>query len=192
MTAELRSALAPVADALESLGVVYRVGGSVASSVFGVGRSTLDIDLVAAMGMHHVEPLVERLSADYYIDGDMIRDAIRRTSSFNVIHLATMMKVDVFIVKSRSFDRVAFARVTTAPLDTNERSFPLTTAEDIVLHKLEWFQLGGGMSERQWHDILGVLQVQAANLDRAYLDRWATDLGVADLLARALHEAEPR
>jgi hypothetical protein len=192
MTAELRSALAPVADALESLGVVYRVGGSVASSVFGVGRSTLDIDLVAAMGLQHVEPLAERLSADYYVDGDMIRDAIRRTSSFNVIHLATMMKVDVFIVKSRPFDRVAFARVTTAPLDANERSFPLTTAEDIVLHKLEWFLLGGGMSERQWHDVLGVLQVQAANLDRAYLDRWATDLGVADLLARAFREAEPR
>ena len=126
-----------------------------------------------------------------YIDADMIHDAIRRRSSFNLVHLATMMKVDVFIVKARPFDRVAFARVTTAPLDANERSFPLTTAEDIVLHKLEWFVLGGGMSERQWHDILGVLQVQA-NLDRAYLDRWATDLGVADLLARAFREAEPR
>lgn len=189
MTTELRAALAPVAEALEELGVTYRVGGSVASSVLGVGRSTLDIDLVAALALHHVESLVDRLSADYYIDGDMIRDAIRRTSSFNVIHLATMMKVDVFIVKSRPFDRAAFARVAIAPLAANDRTFPLTTAEDIILHKLEWYRLGDGVSERQWQDVLGVFQIQGPSLDQAYLDRWANELGVTDLLVRARHEA---
>ena len=65
----------------------------------------------------------------------------------------------------------------------------MTTAEDIVLHKLEWYRLGGGVSERQWQDVLGVFRVQGATLDRAYLERWASDLGVADLLARAIREA---
>ena len=193
MIVDLFDALAPVADALEDLGVAYRVGGSVASSALGVGRSTFDIDVVADLVGRHVDPLVERLGEAYYADGDMIRDAIRRRSSFNVIHLATMMKVDVFILKDRAFDQAAFARSTASTLDEHQhRIYPLTTAEDIILHKLEWFRLGDGVSERQWQDVLGVFRIQGSALDRAYLDRWATDLGVADLLARALHEAEPR
>lgn len=189
MTADLADALAPLADALDALGVAYRVGGSVASSALGVGRSTFDIDLVADLAGRHVDALVERLGEAYYVDGDMIHDAIRRRSSFNVIHLATMMKVDVFILKDRAFDRAAFARSTASTLDEHQRRvYPLTTAEDIVLHKLEWYRLGDGVSERQWQDVLGVFRVQGATLDRAYLERWASDLGVADLLARAIRE----
>lgn len=192
MNEDLRLALAPVADALEALGVDYRVGGSVASSALGVGRSTLDIDLVADLPLRHVDAFVAHLGDAYYADGDMIRDAIRRRWSFNVIHLATMMKIDVFILKQRAFDRVAFARVTPSALDEqHDRVFPLTTAEDIILHKLEWYRLGDGVSERQWQDVLGVFRVQGAALDRAYLERWARELGVDDLLARACTEAQP-
>lgn len=189
MSADLHAALAPVADALEALGVTYRVGGSVASSVLGVGRSTFDIDLVAALSEHHVDPLVARLGDAYYIDADMIRDAIRRRASFNLIHLATMMKVDVFLPKARDFDRAAFARVIQAPLDAGARPYPLTTAEDIVLHKLEWFCLGGGVSERQWQDVLGVIRVQGTALDWGYLERWAEALALREVLARARRDA---
>jgi hypothetical protein len=190
MTDELRAALDPVADAFEELGVSYRVGGSVASSALGVARTTLDIDLVADLRAAHVAQLVERLQADYYVDGDMIHDAIRRRASFNVIHLATMMKVDVFVLGARPFDRVAFARVINEPLgDDRERSFPLTTPEDIVIHKLDWYRLGGGVSERQWADVLGVLKLQGDALDRAHLAHWAKEIGVTDLLERALAEA---
>lgn len=190
MTDEIRAALDPVADAFEALGVSYRVGGSVASSALGVARTTLDIDLVADLRAAHVAPFVERLEADYYVDADMIRDAIRRRASFNVIHLATMMKVDVFVLGARPFDRVAFGRVINEPLgDDRERIFPLTTAEDIVIHKLDWYRLGGGVSERQWADVLGVLKLQGDALDRAHLAHWAEEIGVTDLLERALAEA---
>lgn len=187
---DLRAALDPVADALEALGVPYRVGGSVASSALGVGRSTLDIDLVADLRGEHVAPFVACLSADYYIDAEMIHDAIQRRSSFNVVHLASMMKVDVFVVKTREFDRQAFARVTERQVgDTPPRRFPLTTAEDIIIHKLEWYRLGNQIAQRQWDDVLGVLRLQGSVLDRAYLERWARELGVDDLLARAFAEA---
>jgi hypothetical protein len=190
MTGDLRAALAPLADALEALGTEYRVGGSVASSALGVGRSTLDIDLVADLRLADVDALVVRLGDAYYVDADMIRDAIRRRASFNVIHLATMLKLDVFIVKTRPFDQRAFTRVTRSALDDGDsRAFPLTTAEDIVLHKLEWYRLGDGISGRQWDDVLGVLRVQGDALDRAYLERWARELAVDDLLARAWDEA---
>jgi hypothetical protein len=187
---DLRAALDPVASALEALGVQYRVGGSVASSALGVARTTLDIDLVADLRKEHVDAFVERLSPDYYVDGDMILDAIRRRASFNVVHLATMMKVDVFVLKPRDFDRQAFERVLHTTLgEGSPRTFPITTAEDIIIHKLEWFRLGGGVAQRQWDDVLGVMRLQGNALDRPHLERWATELGVDDLLLRAMIEA---
>ncbi len=191
MSDEIRAALDPVADALEDLGVDYRIGGSVASSALGVARSTLDVDLVADLREEQTEPFVARLSADYYVDGEMIRDAVRRRDSFNLIHLATMLKIDVFIPKLRAFDREAFSRVTHERLGTgaDAREFPLTTAEDIVVHKLEWYRLGGGASKRQWEDAVGVLKLQGEALDRRYLEHWAKQVGVDDLLRRALDDA---
>jgi hypothetical protein len=190
MTDEIREALDPVADAFDALGVDYRVGGSVASSALGIARSTLDIDLVADLRASHVAALVERLQADYYIDGDMIHEAIQRRVSFNVIHLATMVKVDVFVLGPRPFDRASFSRVIHEPLgDSRERSFPLTTPEDIVIRKLEWYRLGGGVSQRQWADIIGVLKLQGDALDLVHMAHWARELGVTDLLERAMAEA---
>ncbi len=190
MNEEPRAALGPVADALDALQITYRVGGSIASSALGVARSTIDVDIVADLGFPHVAPLVARLEVDYYIDADMIREAIHRRSSFNVIHLPTMMKVDVFVVKMREFDRAAFSRVTNERIaEDDTRTFPLTTAEDIILHKLEWYRIGDGVSERQWDDVLGVMRIQRDLLDRAYLEHWARELGIDDLLQRAWSEA---
>lgn len=184
-------ALAPVANLLERLGVRYHVGGSVASSSYGAPRATMDVDLVADLRPEHAAPLARELQTEYYVDEDVVRDAIARSRSFNVIHLQTMIKVDVFVPPDRPFDRqeMARARVRTLDLAPGARSFPVKSAEDRVLRKLEWYRAGGEVSERQWGDVLGVLKVQAAALDRAYLDRWAAQLSLADLLERAWGEA---
>jgi hypothetical protein len=190
LTNDIVAALEPVVDALVGLGVRYRVGGSVASSALGVPRSTLDVDVACELRHEHVSGFVARLADAYYVDADMIEDAIRRQSSFNVIHLATMLKVDVFVRKGRPFEEQSFERVTRRPLEDapGARSFDVTTAEDIILHKLEWFRLGGEVSERQWTDVVGVIAVQGAVLDLAHLRRWARELGVLALLERALAE----
>ena len=185
-------ALQPVVEVLDELTVRYRVGGSVASSAFGVPRSTLDVDIACELGLAHVARFVDRLWERYYVDADMISEAIRRRATFNLVHLATMLKVDVFIRKGRAFDASSFERVTRKALDVAEgaRSFDLTTAEDIILHKLEWYRAGNEISERHWLDLVGVLKVQANVIDVGYLRRWANELAVIDLLERALIAAE--
>jgi hypothetical protein len=186
---QILAAITPVIEVLEELGVPYHIGGSVASSIYGILRATIDADLIADLRLEHVRPLVIRLQSDYYIDEDMIRDAIRHRSSFNLIHLDTMLKVDVYIPKSRPFDQEEQRRVQQEVLLEGTRSLNVASPEGTILNKLEWYRMGGEVSDRQWNDILGVLKVQGTHLDMAYLQRWAANLKVADLLERALVDA---
>lgn len=192
MTApDLVAALLPVIEALDSLGVRYYVGGSVASSIHGVPRASIDADLIAELGAEHVAPLAARLSALYYLDEGRMRDAVARRLSFNVIHLATMFKIDVFVSKGRPFDLEASGRARLEALGESPDApkAMVGSPEDTLLAKLEWYRRGGESSERQWSDILGLLRVRTGRLDLAYLAEWARALGVADLLERASRQA---
>ncbi|MFN3762930.1 MAG: hypothetical protein ACK4WK_06995 [Anaerolineae bacterium] len=187
---DILKALIPVVEALEGLDVAYQIGGSVASSAYGVPRTTMDIDLVADLRPEHVQPLVVRLQDQYYVSPEAIYEALRRRSSFNLIHLETMVKVDVFVLRPEPYEQEAFRRARRDTLtEESGREFSLSSPEDIILHKLAWFRMGGGVSERQWSDVVGVIRVQADALDFAYLKHWATVLGLADLLEQAIREA---
>ena len=188
-TPDILAAITPIIDVLEHLSVAYHIGGSVASSINGISRLTIDVDLVADLRLEHVRPLVKQLEENYYIDADAVRDAIKRISSFNAIHLDTMLKVDVFIPKSRLFDQAELGRVQLKILEGSNRPFYIASPEGTILNKLEWYRMGGEVSDRQWNDILGVLKIQGTNLDMVYLQRWAAVLKVTDLLERALVDA---
>ena len=187
---DLLAALTPGAAVFDRLGIVYQLGGSVASSVHGMARSTMDVDLVADLEPVHVGPLVGALESEYYLDREMIREALRERSSFNLIHQNTMLKVDVFLPKDRPYDQEALRRRRFDRLEETPgaREFSVATPEDVILAKLEWLDRGGRTSERQWGDVLGVLRVQGDALDFDYLRRWAEELAVRDLLEQALKE----
>jgi len=190
---DLLAAVGPVLDALRALGVRHYVGGSIASSAHGVARASIDADVVAELRPEHAERLVLALRDSCYVPEARVQDAIARRTSFNVIHLETMLKVDVFVSRDRPFDRRAMERAQPAPSGVpGAAPLVLASAEDVVLAKLERFRRGGEVSQRQWGDVLGVLQASGASLDRQYLEGGASELGVSDLLARAEAEAERR
>jgi hypothetical protein len=176
-----------VIEVLDDLGVPCHVGGSFASSVHGLARHTQDIDLVAELPLGAVDGLVGRLGKDFYVDAEAARQAVRSRDCFNLIHRETAIKVDIFVRGDSAFDREEFARAVSVPgLGTMIR---VKTAEDTLLRKLRWYRDGGDASDRQWNDALGVLRVQKDRLDRAYLERWAAELGIADLLRKLLESA---
>ena len=192
MTGELPEDLAialKVVRCLNDLGVPAIVVGSVASSLYGEPRFTRDVDLLAPLQPHHVARLVAALQHEFYIDEGAVREAVASQTCFNAIHLATVFKVDVFVVASKSDEREMARAVKAARLGLPGAELAFASAEDVLVKKLVWFRIGGEQSETQWRDIVGVLRVRRVELDRGYMRQLATELGVPDLLQRALVDA---
>ncbi|MGE3176446.1 MAG: hypothetical protein AB7O32_03165 [Vicinamibacterales bacterium] len=163
------------------------IGGSLAASFAGEPRSTIDIDVVAALEEHQIDALVSELEDDFYVDPASLHRAVRAAGSANLIHQPTQLKVDIFIAGGTPLDRQQIARRIQVRL--GERTLHVHPPEDILLQKLRWFRAGGEVSDRQWRDIVGIVRTQGSNLDRAYLVASAPILEVEDLLARALGQA---
>ena len=187
---EILSALEPVVEVFSKLGIDYYIGGSVASSAFGLPRTTLDIDIVAEVKTSHAGDLANALKHEYYVEQSMIEEAIKRHSSFNLIHNSTCFKIDVFISKGRLFDKLSIKRKKEGILDADfpEKHFFFASPEDIIISKLEWFKTGGLVSERQINDIRGIIKVQGGKLDFDYLKNTADSLKLSDILTKVLHE----
>ena len=165
-----------VLGAMDKLGIPYMVVGSMAVNYYGQPRFTHDLDLVARVSAGHVAGLLAAFGGEFYISEDGIRRALHTGSAFNAIHLASGLKVDFWPVKAADFDRSAFdRRVAVRYLGV---SAALTTAEDLILKKLEWFK--NSESEKHWKDAETVYRAQRPGLDVAYLDRWASLMGLEE------------
>jgi hypothetical protein len=179
-----------VAGLLEEMRIPYLVVGSIASSLQGFSRATADVDIVADLSPEHVAPLFAALKDEYYVDDQAMRRAISLRRMFNLIHLDTLIKVDIYVPQDDEFGRQQFRRVRRETLLPGEAGGAYISApEDTVLAKLQWHRRGGKISERQLSDVLGVLKVQRERLDLEYLREWAERLGVLDLLEGLLAEA---
>lgn len=176
---------------LDELGIQYVVVGSFASSARGLQRATRDVDILARIRLEHVDLIYERLSDRYYIDRLSIRSAVAERSHFNAIHLDSMFKVDVFVpadsdrLSQQQLDRQLPEKVS----PDSDAIVYVATAEDTLLAKLVWYLKGHRASDRQWSDVLGIIKLQGQQLDRIYLDHWAAQLGIKELLDQAIDEA---
>lgn len=173
-----------VTAVLDALGIAHTIGGSFASSFAGEPRSTIDIDIVAAIEEEHVSLLVQALASDFYIDDTSLQRAVRNRTSTNLVHNATSLKIDLFIAGGTPLDLQQIAR--RRAVVVSGRTIYVHPPEDILLQKLRWYRAGGGVSDRQWRDIAGIIRTQGRALDRGYLRQHAPALGVGDLLEQAL------
>ncbi len=176
-----------IAHLFEQLGIPYYLAGSLASSIHGVPRATRDIDVVADISTAQVDPCCRALGDDFYVDRETVARAVLHRGHFNVVQLDSMLKVYVFL----PVDRVRFAqelrrsRVTGAGTD----ALRVASAEDTILAKLDWFRLGGEVSDRQWSDVVGVIRIQQETLDLGYLNAQAIARGLERLLEKAVDQA---
>lgn len=179
-----------VGAVLNRLGLRYALGGSMASSLLSIPRFTQDADLMIDPFPGREAELQEALGPDYYVSVTAMSEANRLRRSFNVINKTNGFKLDLFVRKDRPFDLAALERSApiTLPADPAQH-ITVLTAEDVIVLKLEWYRLGDEISEQQWRDVMGLLKVQGENIDLEYLRRAAGELGVVDLLERALEQA---
>ena len=132
-----------------------------------------------------VERFVAILSDGYYADANMIRQSLQQGIPSNLIHLATMVKIDLYSDGSMPFSVEALNRARVEKLPGSTVPIRFASPEDVLLAKLQWYRDGGERSERQWNDILGIIRVQADSLDSTYLDRWLDLMQTRDLYVRA-------
>ena len=173
---------------LDSLDIAWVLGGSLASSIVGEPRSTMDIDIAVRLPAERVVELVDAVRGEYYVDESMALDAVARHSSFNLIHSGTGMKVDLFALGDDPLDVRQLARRERIVVDA-EVSIWVGAADDQVLRKLRWYRMGGEVSERQWRDVPAILKVQGPRISTEELLVAADPLGLADLVERAVAEA---
>jgi len=181
--------LKQLTDTLDDLKINYAIGGSIASSVYGKVRFTQDADITVAAFADKTEQLYNLLNENFYISNNAMCQAISNHGSFNVIHLESAFKIDIFIQKDDDFHRQLFLRRKKVRLDESiEHLFDIVSAEDIILLKLQWYQSAGCISERQWSDILGVLTIQSRALDMKYLKSSSEKLGLSGILQKAIDQ----
>jgi len=167
---------------LHEAGIPYALTGSYASTYWGEPRSTHDIDFVVMLSAEQAGAFADSLGPTYYADPEAAREAPGQTGHFNVIHLDTGVKIDLWVVRDNPYDRERLARrVAPEP----ERPLLVVLApEDVILSKLQW--IAGGAGERHQRDILSIIRTRRPSLDVRHLRRWAARLGLSEALETLL------
>lgn len=183
--------VAEVTGRLERLGVLYAVGGSVASSAWGQMRQTNDADIAIQLANSDVDALTSTFGEPFFISRDELNEALSSTAEFRsvqLLHMDEAFKIDLFLLHAGEYESTELERARSIDIVPGA-AVRFSAPENVILAKLRWFVLGNQVSDRQWNDIVTVLEVQAGKLDEPYLARWALHFGVAELLERARCQA---
>lgn len=175
MSEELR-VLFDVVNRLDLVGVPYMLTGSMALSFYGRPRLTRDVDLVVEIGAADFNKLKNVFEADYYIETDDMREAVQHQGMFNVIHNASLIKIDLIVRKNETYRKTEFARRRHVALGENKVC--IVSIEDLILSKLSWAQ--DTPSDRQLDDVRNLLQNKSA-IEFPYLEQWIKTLNLATI-----------
>ena len=180
-----------VAGRLEELKIRYVIGGSLASSVWGEWRNTNDADIAIQISQADVPNLMKTFGEPYYVHEPDLTEAIASTQAFRsaqLLHMEEVFKIDLFLLPESEYSTTVLARAVEVEVLEGIR-LRYSSAEDMIVTKLRWFQLGGQVSDRQWNDIVKMLDIQLPKLDRLYLVKWCEAFGVIELLKEAVSQA---
>ena len=184
---DLFELLQKVIGVFENLSISYLVTGSVASMAYGEPRLTNDIDIVADIGLSHIPGLLAAFpKEDYYIDEEMIKEAIFRIGQFKIINPASGLKIDIIIKQDTPFDQSRFER--TREIYPGTYSAVFASPEDVIIKKMEYYKLGG--SEKHLRDITGIIKISEESLDKEYIAQWAIQSDLKDIWNMILQRLE--
>jgi hypothetical protein len=181
-----------VIETLESLGLVYMIGGAFASIYYGEVRTTMDIDIAVLLPLEEARRFVQAFEAlGYYVSLDAIIDATIHDQPFNIIDAESGYKADFFLIKPTELERSALARRRRVIYDesTGAEAY-LYSPEDVIIYKLKYYLTG--RIQKHLRDIAGILVVQGEALDFDYIERWAAEIGASELWEHILAEYRRR
>ena len=179
--------VAEVTRRLELIGIPYAVGGSVASSTWGQMRQTNDADIAIQLAYSYIDALASAFGEPFFISRDELNEALSSTAEFRsvqLLHMDEAFKIDLFLLRAGEYESTELERARSVEIIPGA-AVRFSAPENVILAKLRWFVLGNRVSDRQWNDIVTVLEVQAGKLDEPYLARWACHFGVDQLLEDA-------
>lgn len=189
MESRFEAAVQDFLAACQGCGIEAIVGGSAASSIWGEPRSTKNVDFMVRIS-NDGTCLVNKLQIRFTVEPNAVEEAQALASwprSFQAIHEESVFKVDVFLMGDSSFER--WETESAKRLEVFEGVLGLVLApEAIALEKLRWYELSNRASDRQWNDIVKLIETQGDEFGSEEFLRWGEKLGLAELAREALAE----
>jgi hypothetical protein len=166
-----------VVERLQRADIPYMISGSIALNYYAQPRLKRDIDIVVALRRADAERIINLFAEDFYIDADAVCSAIAQLGMFNIIHYDHVLKVDFIVRQGTPYRQEGFAR--RIAVEIEGVTMWLVTAEDLLLSKLVW--AAESQSEMQLQDVRNLIR-SGVDLDWTYIERWAHELTVGELL----------
>jgi hypothetical protein len=186
---DFQMALIPLIEIFDQLDITYALGGSLASSLYGMQRATIQLDLIAALDPHHYKSLREHYMPKYYFHENEVKDALDQRTSFTLIHLKSLLKVVVTLPETLPTGREVFEQMRHISLTEEGRAIAVLAPEQAILLLLDAFKQSNSRADDLWYDLLAMVKVQSTDLDIPFLERRATMLDLTSHLQHALIDA---
>jgi len=159
-----------ISQTLDNLQIPYMLSGSLALNLYAIPRATRDIDMIVELQERHIAQFIAAIKDKFYFSESTIKEEIKRSGMFNIIHLESSYKIDFIVRSSHPFEIQKFQR--RQKIEFLGSTIWVITLEDLIISKLMWIQQLE--SELQKRDIQSLLENSKTDLD--YVKQWCKEL----------------